>query len=163
MPKPKHVSPSTSTRPVSFSLSIGSGLLAATSTLLAKLTAQASDTVQFKLPFLGLVSVPNRSILVPLVVLSNIAMWAVFTRALSASSSSAAVTVLSNSANMIASALLGYVVFSESLSMRWWIGCAFVLAGSAIMNRGGDSVMPVPSPSKAQGHHKYDTRSKKRE
>ncbi|KAJ3256089.1 hypothetical protein HDU77_003259, partial [Chytriomyces hyalinus] len=103
MPKPKHVSPSTSTRPVSFALSIGSGLLAATSTLLAKLTAQASDTVQFKLPFLGLVSVPNRSILVPLVVLSNIAMWAVFTRALSASSSSAAVTVLNNSANMIAS------------------------------------------------------------
>ncbi|KAI8607541.1 transmembrane protein 42-like protein [Chytriomyces sp. MP71] len=68
-------------------------------------------------------------------------MWAVFTRALNSSHSTAAVSVLNNSANMIASAFLGYLMFDEELSVKWWIGCILVIAGSALMNRGAQSTL----------------------
>ncbi|KAJ3076646.1 hypothetical protein HDU98_001656 [Podochytrium sp. JEL0797] len=118
-----------------FALSITSGLLAASATLFAKLLASFSH--ELRLPFLpSWLQINPKFVLLPLVIASNVAMWAVFTRALNSSPSSAAVSVLNSSANMIASAILGYFLFDEHLSVRWWIGAAFVLAGTALMNSG---------------------------
>ncbi|KAI9353813.1 hypothetical protein BDR26DRAFT_849283 [Obelidium mucronatum] len=117
-----------------FVLSVASGLLAASSTLFAKLLASSETHIWF-LPESSLLHwIHPKAVLLPLVIASNIGMWAVFTRALNSSSSSVAVTVLNSSSNMIASALLGYFLFDENLSVRWWIGACFVLAGSALMN-----------------------------
>jgi hypothetical protein len=83
-------------------------------------------------------------------------MWALFTRALTLATSSVQVSVINTSANFVATAVLGRVVFGEELpgefpSMLffsfgtcgliwdflalWWVGAAMLIAGSVIIGR----------------------------
>jgi hypothetical protein len=60
-------------------------------------------------------------------------MWGLFTRALTLASSTVRVSVINTSANFMVTAVLGALVFSESLPGLWWLGAAFLVAGSVII------------------------------
>lgn len=62
-------------------------------------------------------------------------MWGLFTRALTLASSTVRVSVINTSANFMITAVLGLLIFSETLPGLWWLGAAFLVAGSVIIGR----------------------------
>jgi hypothetical protein len=60
-------------------------------------------------------------------------MWGLFTRALTLATSTVRVSVINTSANFMVTAVLGALIFSESLPGLWWLGAAFLVAGSVII------------------------------
>ncbi|KAI8376353.1 transmembrane protein 42-like protein [Radiomyces spectabilis] len=62
-------------------------------------------------------------------------MWTLFTKALNMAPSSVQVSVINGAANLSASALLGYLVFDEPLTLRWWCGASLILAGTILLSR----------------------------
>jgi len=64
--------------------------------------------------------------------LSNIIMWAFFTRALTASPSTTKVSITNTSANFLVTALLGMLVFKEQVGGLWWVG-AGMMGGGCIL------------------------------
>ncbi|KAI9794366.1 MAG: hypothetical protein M1816_005435 [Peltula sp. TS41687] len=62
-------------------------------------------------------------------------MWALFTSALTRSSSSTHVSVVNTSANFILTAMLGFLVFREKLPPLWWAGAALLVGGNVIIGR----------------------------
>lgn len=67
--------------------------------------------------------------------LFNAIMWGLFTRALTLASSTVRVSVINTSANFMITAVLGTLIFSESLPGVWWLGAALLVAGSVIIGR----------------------------
>lgn len=66
-------------------------------------------------------------------ILCNIIMWALFTRALTASPSTTKVTITNTSANFLVTGLLGMVVFAEPIGGLWWLGAAAMAAGCILV------------------------------
>lgn len=62
-------------------------------------------------------------------------MWGLFTRALTLASSTVRVSVINTSANFMITAILGALIFSETLPGLWWLGAALLVAGSVIIGR----------------------------
>lgn len=62
-------------------------------------------------------------------------MWGLFTRALTLASSTVRVSVINTSANFMITAMLGLMIFGESLPGLWWVGAASLVAGSVIIGR----------------------------
>jgi hypothetical protein len=62
-------------------------------------------------------------------------MWGLFTKALTLASSTVRVSVINTSANFMITAVLGALIFSESLPGLWWLGASFLVAGSVIIGR----------------------------
>jgi hypothetical protein len=62
-------------------------------------------------------------------------MWTLFTRALARGTSTTQVSILNTSSNFILTALLGYIIFSESLPPLWWCGAALLVAGNVVIGR----------------------------
>lgn len=60
-------------------------------------------------------------------------MWFLFTRALTAASSTVRVSILNTSANFLVTAVLGMVVFGEGLPGGWWLGATLLIAGSVVI------------------------------
>jgi len=60
-------------------------------------------------------------------------MWVLFTRALTAASSTTRVAILNTSSNFVVTAVLGMAVFSEGLPLMWWAGAALLVAGSVVI------------------------------
>lgn len=60
-------------------------------------------------------------------------MWGLFTRALTLASSTVRVSIINTSSNFIVTAVLSFIVFSESLPGLWWVGAALLVAGSVII------------------------------
>ncbi|CAK7262904.1 hypothetical protein SEPCBS57363_000288 [Sporothrix epigloea] len=65
----------------------------------------------------------------------NGVMWTLFTRALKAGHSATQVSIMNTSANFVLTALLGLVIFSESLPPLWWAGAALLVAGNVVIGR----------------------------
>jgi multidrug transporter EmrE-like cation transporter len=65
--------------------------------------------------------------------LFNAIMWGLFTRALTLATSTVRVSVINTSANFMLTAVLGALIFSESLPGLWWLGAALLVAGSVII------------------------------
>ncbi|KAH8640031.1 hypothetical protein CC77DRAFT_1020648 [Alternaria alternata] len=65
--------------------------------------------------------------------LFNAIMWGLFTRALTLASSTVRVSIINTSANFIVTAVLSFIIFSESLPGLWWLGAAMLVAGSVII------------------------------
>jgi hypothetical protein len=88
-------------------------------------------------------------------------MWSLFTTALARGTSTTQVSIMNTSTNFIITALLGLIIFSESLPPMWWAGAALLVAGSVVTGRkeetavegdagtGGEYV-PVPSLDQQQ-------------
>lgn len=60
-------------------------------------------------------------------------MWALFTRALTASSSTTRVSVVNTSANFLVTAVLGMVVFAERVGGLWWLGAVGMGVGCVVV------------------------------
>jgi len=60
-------------------------------------------------------------------------MWALFTRALSLSPSAVHVNIINTAANFVITAILGALIFGESLPLLWWVGAACLITGSVII------------------------------
>lgn len=62
-------------------------------------------------------------------------MWGLFTKALTLASSTVRVSIINTSANFMLTAVLGWIIFAESLPGLWWLGAALLVAGSVIIGR----------------------------
>lgn len=69
--------------------------------------------------------------------LSNFAMWALFTRALTASSSATKVSITNTAANFVVTAVLGMLVFNERVDALWWLGAGMMGAGCILVGMRG--------------------------
>ncbi|KAF7155474.1 hypothetical protein CNMCM6106_004620 [Aspergillus hiratsukae] len=121
-------------------LALASGAFAALNGLFAKLTTD-EQTTAFAKSILHLFGAGEENTFLELVVrgvclglnvLCNIIMWALFTRALTASPSTVKVSITNTSANFLVTALLGMVVFREKVSGLWWLG-AGMMGGGCIL------------------------------
>lgn len=71
-----------------------------------------------------------------LIFVCNAIMWTFFTKSLQYCSSSVQATVTNTASNFLFTALVGLVLFNESLSLRWWFGSLLILLGLILINRG---------------------------
>ncbi|OJD40732.1 transcription initiation factor iia small subunit [Diplodia corticola] len=124
-------------------LAIGSGACAAFNGVFAKLTTTSLTTSwsHALLSFFNLTpdnkvfEFAFRGVFFLLNLLFNAIMWGLFTRALTLASSTVRVSIINTSANFMITAILGALVFGESLPGLWWLGAAMLVAGSVIIGR----------------------------
>ncbi|MCJ1370910.1 hypothetical protein MMC20_002124 [Loxospora ochrophaea] len=122
---------------------ISSGACAAMNGAFAKLTTTALTTsiaehVSTSLslsPSNKVVEYAIRALFFALNLLFNFIMWTLFTRALTRATSTTRVSIINTSANFMLTALLGLVIFSESLPGLWWVGAAMLVAGNVVIGR----------------------------
>ncbi|ORY09645.1 hypothetical protein BCR34DRAFT_366656 [Clohesyomyces aquaticus] len=130
-------------KPAWLLLAIASGACAAFNGVFAKLTTTELTTSwasavarAFALsPSNKIVEFGIRGMFFGLNLLFNVVMWGLFTRALTLASSTVRVSVINTSANFMITAVLGALIFSESLPGLWLLGAAFLVAGSVIISR----------------------------
>lgn len=67
--------------------------------------------------------------------LFNAVMWGLFTRALTLATSTVRVSIINTSANFMLTAVLGAMIFGESLPAMWFLGAAMLVTGSVIIGR----------------------------
>jgi drug/metabolite transporter (DMT)-like permease len=67
--------------------------------------------------------------------LFNIAMWSLFTAALTRASSTTRVSIINVSANFFSTAVLGLIIFGERLPPMWWAGAGLLAAGNVVIGR----------------------------
>ncbi|KAF2009902.1 hypothetical protein BU24DRAFT_357316 [Aaosphaeria arxii CBS 175.79] len=95
----------------------------------------------------------------------NAVMWGLFTRALTLASSTVRVSVINTSANFMITAVLGALIFSETLPGLWWVGASLLVAGSVIIgrreegNKAGGEATTVTEPL-IEGTNDADSRFK---
>ncbi|KAJ5160237.1 FMN-binding split barrel-related protein [Penicillium canariense] len=140
--KPTMASPTTQT-PATASwvvIALASGAFAALNGLFAKLTTDTHTTAfaqsiahLFGLESSSFLELLVRGICLGLNVLCNIIMWALFTRALTAGPSTVKVSITNTSSNFLMTALLGMVIFQESVGGLWWLGAAMMGAGCILV------------------------------
>lgn len=70
-------------------------------------------------------------------------MWSLFTTALARGTSTTQVSIMNTSTNFIFTALLGLMIFSESLPPMWWGGAVLLVAGSVIAGKDEDAAAEV--------------------
>lgn len=63
----------------------------------------------------------------------NLAMWSLFTTALTRATSTTRVSIVNTSANFFVTAVLGALVFGEKLPGMWWVGAALLAAGTVVV------------------------------
>ncbi|KAI3641649.1 hypothetical protein MIR68_000319 [Amoeboaphelidium protococcarum] len=125
-------------------LAICSGFMAALSSVFAKMTlsAQTLEYLRVIVGYFGYIDVQElagveryaKFISSALVILCNVLMWAIFTKALAKSKSAVSATVINTASNFCFSALLGHLFFNESLNAQWWGGCSMIIAGCVLIN-----------------------------
>ncbi|KAH7417910.1 hypothetical protein BKA64DRAFT_182758 [Cadophora sp. MPI-SDFR-AT-0126] len=83
----------------------------------------------------GGVEVVVRAIFFGLNLIFNGIMWTLFTKALARGTSTTQVSILNTSANFMITAIMGWLIFSESLPPMWFLGAALLVAGNVIIGR----------------------------
>ncbi|QSZ34200.1 hypothetical protein DSL72_005789 [Monilinia vaccinii-corymbosi] len=124
-------------------LAVASGACAAFNGVFAKLTTTQSTTsfAEHVAGFFGLgegekvVEYGVRGIFFLLNLLFNGIMWTLFTKALARGTSTVQVSVINTSSNFMITAVLGFMIFSESLPPLWFLGAALLVAGNVIIGR----------------------------
>jgi drug/metabolite transporter (DMT)-like permease len=74
--------------------------------------------------------------------LFNLAMWTLFTAALTRASSTTRVSIINVSANFFTTALLGLIIFGERLPPMWWAGAGLLAAGNVVIGRREEGEKP---------------------
>ncbi|KAH7160268.1 hypothetical protein B0J13DRAFT_617047 [Dactylonectria estremocensis] len=146
---------------------VASGACAAFNGVFAKLTTteltgslsnKIADTFGLS-DFENIVEVAVRALFFGLNLTFNGVMWTLFTKALARGTSTTQVSIMNTSTNFMITALLGFVIFSESLPPLWWAGAALLVAGNVVVGRkdeGKDAEAteggyePVPSGDEGQ-------------
>ncbi|KAK0112761.1 hypothetical protein ONS95_014495 [Cadophora gregata] len=83
----------------------------------------------------GGVEVVVRAIFFGLNLIFNGIMWTLFTKALARGTSTTQVSILNTSANFMFTAVMGWLIFSESLPPMWFLGASLLVAGNVIIGR----------------------------
>ncbi|XP_057291558.1 transmembrane protein 42-like isoform X2 [Hydractinia symbiolongicarpus] len=81
-----------------------------------------------------IVTIAIRVSMFSLLLIFNMTMWTLFTKALAYSVSTIEVTVCNTAANFFVSAWLGVILFGERLSLTWWLGSCFIIAGLSLIH-----------------------------
>ncbi|EPE25966.1 Multidrug resistance efflux transporter EmrE [Glarea lozoyensis ATCC 20868] len=124
-------------------LAVMSGACAAFNGVFAKLTT-TDLTTTFATHISALFGLKTNSTIIEALVrgtfftlnlLFNFIMWALFTKALARGTSTTQVSILNTSTNFLITAILGYVIFAESLPPLWFLGAGFLVAGNVIIGR----------------------------
>ncbi|CZR64958.1 uncharacterized protein PAC_14858 [Phialocephala subalpina] len=124
-------------------LAVASGGCAAFNGVFAKLTT-TELTTKFATWVANLVGLGNlegavevvvRAIFFGLNLIFNAIMWTLFTKALARGTSTTQVSILNTSSNFMLTAVLGWLIFSESLPPLWFLGAALLVAGNVIIGR----------------------------
>ncbi|CAN8102369.1 unnamed protein product [Discula destructiva] len=147
-------------------LAIASGACAAFNGVFAKLTTTDLTTsfAQGIARFLHLSSIENaieyivRAMFFGLNLIFNGVMWTLFTQALAKGNSTTQVSIMNTSANFFITAILGLMIFSESLPPLWWVGAALLVAGNVIIGSQDESDKPKgeePPPGGQDGLGSY--------
>ncbi|KAL2066504.1 hypothetical protein VTL71DRAFT_2575 [Oculimacula yallundae] len=124
-------------------LALASGGCAAFNGVFAKLTTTELTTsfATWVANTIGLGSVEGgvevivRAIFFGLNLIFNGIMWTLFTKALARGTSTTQVSILNTSANFMFTAVMGWLIFSESLPPLWFVGAALLVAGNVIIGR----------------------------
>ncbi|KAH7370354.1 hypothetical protein BKA65DRAFT_15526 [Rhexocercosporidium sp. MPI-PUGE-AT-0058] len=124
-------------------LALASGGCAAFNGVFAKLTTTELTTsfATWVANTIGLGSVEGgvevvvRAIFFGLNLIFNGIMWTLFTKALARGTSTTQVSILNTSANFMITAVMGWLIFSESLPPLWFLGAALLVAGNVIIGR----------------------------
>lgn len=66
-------------------------------------------------------------------------MWTLFTQALAKGHSTTQVSIMNTSSNFVITAMLGLLIFSESLPPLWWVGATLLVAGNVIIGSKDES------------------------
>lgn len=124
-------------------LALASGACAAFNGVFAKLTT-TELTTNFATAIANLIGLSKieggvevviRAIFFGLNLIFNGIMWALFTKALARGTSTTQVSILNTSSNFMITAILGFLIFSESLPPLWFLGAALLVAGNVIIGR----------------------------
>ncbi|KAN0096238.1 hypothetical protein V8E51_015043 [Hyaloscypha variabilis] len=124
-------------------LALASGACAAFNGVFAKLTT-TELTTSFATWVANLIGLSNieggvevvvRAIFFGLNLIFNGIMWTLFTKALARGTSTTQVSILNTSSNFMITAVLGWMIFSESLPPLWFVGAALLVAGNVIIGR----------------------------
>lgn len=74
--------------------------------------------------------------------LFNLAMWTLFTAALTRATSTTRVSIVNVSANFFTTAFLGLLIFGERLPPMWWAGAGLLAAGNVVIGRREEGEKP---------------------
>ncbi|ROW09761.1 hypothetical protein VMCG_02600 [Cytospora schulzeri] len=128
-------------------LAIASGACAAFNGVFAKLTT-GDHTTSFAQGIARVLHLGSAEVVVEYIVramffglnlLFNGVMWALFTQALAKGSSTTQVSIMNTSSNFFITAIMGFIIFSESLPPLWWVGAALLVVGNVIIGKQDDS------------------------
>lgn len=130
-------------QPVWIILAISSGACAAINGVFAKLTTttltsswSAGLAALFGLsPDNNVINFLLRAFFFGMNLLFNLAMWTLFTAALTRADSTTRVSIVNVSSNFMVTALFGWAVFGEELKGLWWVGAACLAVGNVIIGR----------------------------
>ncbi|KIN00473.1 hypothetical protein OIDMADRAFT_19542 [Oidiodendron maius Zn] len=124
-------------------LAVASGACAAFNGVFAKLTTTELTTT-FATSLANLLGVGSGEKVVEIIVrvmffalnlIFNGIMWTLFTKALARGTSTTQVSIINTSANFMITAVLGFMIFRESLPPLWWLGAALLVVGNVIIGR----------------------------
>ncbi|KAI1877098.1 uncharacterized protein JN550_001170 [Neoarthrinium moseri] len=138
---------------------VASGACAAVNGCFAKLTTNelTSNISSAIAKAFGLVAFENalelifRCIFFGLNLVFNGVMWTLFTKALARGTSTTQVSIMNTSSNFMITAILGFMIFSESLPPLWWVGAAMLVAGNVIIGRKDEVVAADPEEDAISG------------
>ncbi|KAL6710394.1 hypothetical protein ACN47E_009340 [Coniothyrium glycines] len=121
-------------KPAWLIVAVASGVCAAFNGVFAKLTTtELTTSIAAVFGTSKLIEYVVRALFFGLNLVFNAIMWGLFTRALTLASSTVRVSIINTSANFIVTAVLSFLIFSESLPGLWWLGAALLVAGSVII------------------------------
>ncbi|KAK4223767.1 hypothetical protein QBC38DRAFT_38855 [Podospora fimiseda] len=126
---------------------LASGACAAFNGVFAKLTTtELTTTLSLGIAtLLGLekaekaVEIAVRGMFFGLNLIFNGVMWTLFTKALAKGNSTTQVSIMNTSFNFFITAILGFVIFSESLPPLWWLGASMLVVGNVIIGAKDES------------------------
>ncbi|RQM08756.1 hypothetical protein DH86_00002468, partial [Scytalidium sp. 3C] len=113
------------------SLAVASGACAAFNGVFAKLTT-TKLTTSFATSIADLFGLGDGEKIIEYIIR---AMWTLFTKALARGTSTTQVSIINTSSNFMITAILGFIIFGESLPPLWWVGAALLVAGNVIIGR----------------------------
>lgn len=137
-------------QPIWIILAVSSGACAAINGVFAKLTT-ATLTSSWSAGLAALFGIaPENDVIHFLLrafffgmnLLFNLAMWTLFTAALTRADSTTRVSIVNVSSNFMVTALLGWAVFGEELKGLWWVGAACLAVGNVIIGRREEGEKP---------------------
>ncbi|KIV99211.1 uncharacterized protein PV09_09075 [Verruconis gallopava] len=139
------------------SIAVASGTCAALNAIFAKLTTndlttslsiRVADSLYLPLQYRQYLDLVLRVAVFGISFLFTGTMWALYTKALTASPSAIRVNIVNTSSNFIVTALLGAIIFGENLPLLWWVGASFLIAGSVIISQRDDVSTEVSDADK---------------